>query len=157
MNPFRVITDLATTELESGAIQEAVTAFVKESHAKESGADEQGMYQQTIETIAALTILNNNSGQFWLSDENGKVMSYALTHVAKDVDNQLCYWMTQAWVNPVLRGKPIVKQMYRRLIEEAKRLMCKHIIIPSSREPKSYCRFLGKGWSPYLTLLKVDL
>jgi hypothetical protein len=34
---------------------------------------------------------------------------------------------------------------------------CKHIIIPSSREPKSYCKFLGQGWHQYVVLLKKDI
>lgn len=84
-------------------------------------------------------------------------MAYALTHVAKDVDNQLCFWMTQAWVHPKIRGQKVVKEMLQQLREEAKRLLCRHIIIPSSRGVAAYCRFLGKGWKPHVTLLKEDI
>lgn len=158
METFRIVKDLSELKLNKMAIERAVDSFVKDSHTEETGADPDGLYNQTIEGIALATIFSHdNSRHFWIAEENGEVMAYALTHVAKEVDNKLCFWMTQAWVHKSLRGKQEVKKMYERLKEEASRLMCKHIVIPSSRETKSYCRFLGKEWHPYVTLLKTDL
>lgn len=157
MNPLRIVNNL-NLGLQPGAIESAVKAFVEDSHADESGADKRGLYQQTVENIAAATVFKiDNSRQFWLADEEGEVMAYALTHVSKDVDNSLCFWMTQAWVHPILRGSKQVKGWIQLFRAEAKKNLCKHIIIPSSRENRAYCRFLGKGWKPYVTLLKEDI
>lgn len=158
MNPLRKITNLQQLNLKPKAIEFAVMQFVNDSHSKESGANPVGLYQQTLESIAAATIFKqDNSRNFWLADQDGEVMAYALTHVSKDVDNNLCYWMTQAWVHPILRNTPIVKDMYRQLRQDAFASVCRHIIIPSSRGVKGYCRFLGKGWKPYCTLLKEEI
>lgn len=158
MNQFRIINKLNEATLYPGAIEQAVRSFVKESHSEESGVDTQGLYQQTIENIAASTTFKlDGSRSFWIAEEDGEVMAYALTHVSKDVDNRLCYWMTQAWVHPILRGSKQVKQMYKQLTDHAKKMLCAHIIIPSSRGVKGYCRFLGEGWKPHVTLLKKDI
>ncbi len=157
MNPLRIVNNL-DLKLRPGAIEAAVRSFVEDSHAEESGANKLGLYHQTIEGIAAATVFKmDQSRQFWVADEEGEVMAYALTHVSKDVDNSLCFWMTQAWVHPILRGSKQVKGWLQLLRAEAKKNLCKHIIIPSSRENRAYCRFLGKGWKPYVTLLKEDI
>jgi hypothetical protein len=132
--------------------------FVKESHTVESGADPLGLYQQTLESIAACTVFrHDDSRNFWVADKDGEVMAYAMTHVSKEVDNKLCYWATQAWVHPALRNTPLVKEMWNVLRNDAVESLAEHIIIPSSRGSRGYCRFLGKNWKPYVTLLKEDL
>lgn len=137
------------------AIDRAVGAFVEQSHAE--NVDKTGYYNQIIENIASVVIFKVPGRYFWLAEENGEVVAWALTHVAKDVDNKLCYWQTDAWVHPKWRHKPEVKQWNKLLEEDAKANFCKHIIIPSSRDPKAYCRFLGEGWHTYVVLLKKDL
>lgn len=158
MNPLRKVNNLDGLKLNPQAIEKAVAAFVQDSRTYESGADPAGLYQQTIENIAAITVYKQDNGRyFWLADYEGEVMAYALTSVSKDVDNKLCYWMTQAWVHPALRRQPIVKHWLQVLREDARRQMCAHIMIPSSRGAKAYCRFLGVGWKPYVTILKEDI
>lgn len=157
MNPLRRVRHLNELSLRPKAIEEAVEAFVKESDTEESGADPVGLYNQTIENIFYYSQCPDESRQFWMSDEDGEVMSYAMCHISKDVDNKLCYWITQAWVHPVLRGSKQVKAWFEVFRQEAKKNLCSHIIVPSSRGVEAYCRFLGKGWRPYVTLLKEDL
>lgn len=158
MNQLRKINSLKELNLFPGAIELAVKSFVKDSHTEESGAEPQGLYQQTLEGIAAATIFRQgDSREFWIADEGGEVMAYALTHVSKDVDNKLCYWMTQAWVHPVIRGSKDVKSWIGLFEEDAKQKLCSHMIIPSSRGIDAYCRFLGQDWKLYVSLLKKDI
>lgn len=156
MPPFRKINDIPST-LKPKAIENAVDAFIRESHSTDVPLDANGLYTQLIENIAGIVVFKIPSRYFWMAEEDGEVIAFALTHVAKDVDNSLCYWQTVAWVHPRWRGKPVVKEWNRQLEEDAKANFCKHILIPSSRNTEAYCRFLGKGWHPYLVLLKKDL
>jgi len=158
MNPLRKIKNLSNLALKPRAIEAAVEAFVRDSHTEETGADPIGLYRQTLENIAASTLFSQNDAQqFWMADEDGDVISYAMCHISKDVDNQLCYWITQAWVHPKYRGSKQVKEWFQVFRSEAKKSLCKHIIVPSSRGVEGYCRFLGKNWKPYVTLLKEDI
>lgn len=155
---LKKIDKLSDLSLKPRAIEEAVEAFVKDSHTLETKADPLGLYNQTIEVIANATIFaHDDSKQFWVADEDGQVMAYALCHLSKDVDNQLCFWITQAYVAPKYRRTPYVKQWMEQLRAEAKRLLCKHIIMPSSRNTKAYLRFLGHDSHVYCTLLKQDI
>lgn len=158
MQPFRKVTELPAS-LKPGAIEAAVAAFVKDSRADNVPLDADGLYNQLITNIACITIMKNYpTGQFWLAeDHHGNVIAWAMGNVSKDVDNQLCMWWTNAWVAPSYRRTPIVKEWFQQLRAEAKRLMCKHILIPSSRGVEAYCRFLGKQWHPYVTILKEDI
>lgn len=140
------------------AIELAVFNFVNDSHTLESKADPKGLYNQTIESISAATTFGTaEARQFWIAEEDGEVMSYVLANVSKDVDNSLCYWINQAYVHKKYRGTKMTKVWHMQLVNEAKRLMCKHIIMPSSRNPEAYKRFLGMGIHTYVTLLKQDL
>ena len=143
--------------LNKGAIERAVEAFVNDSHTLETGAEPQGLYNQTLESMAGILMFNQDGRQLWMADHEGEVFSYAMAHVSKDVDNKLCYWITQAWVSPKCRRHPVVKAWYEQLRAEAKKLFCKHIILPSSRNEKAYIRFLGKKYHKYVTLLKEDI
>lgn len=155
---LKKIDKLSDLKLKPRAIEEAVEDFVKDSHTLETKADPLGLYNQTIEVIANATIFaHDDSKQFWVADEDGQVMAYALCHLSKDVDNQLCFWITQAYVAPKCRRTPQVKQWMEQLRAEAKRLLCKHIIMPSSRNTKAYLRFLGHDSHVYCTLLKQDI
>jgi hypothetical protein len=142
--------------LNPNAIERAVEAFIKDSRVH--NVDEIGMFNQTIESIAQATIFaTNNAQHFWLCHQNGEVWAYALAHISKDIDNQLTYTMSQAWVCPELRGKKIVKEWKEQFIAEAKKCLCKHIMIPASRNTKPYLRFLGHGFHEYATLLKTEI
>lgn len=139
------------------AVEDAVRAFVEDSHTAETGADPNGLYQQTLENIANCLVFGRECNQVWMCVEEGKVLSYVLTYISKDIDNKLCYWISQAWVDKSLRCKKEVKEWYQMLRSEAKRLGCKHIVVPSSRGVKAYLRFLGDGWHLHLSLLKEDI
>lgn len=153
---FKIITELPT-HLNIGAVERAVKSFVKDSHTEDTYADPTGLYNQTLESIAQAVLFKMDGRQFWMAEYEGEVYAYALAHISKDVDNQLCYWITQAWVHPNVRTHKIVKLWKDQLVNEGKRMMCRHIVIPSSRSTKAYLRFLGKGWHKYVELLKVDL
>ncbi len=154
MTPLRKVKEVPTT-LSPKAIERAVAAFVEQSHAE--NVDKDGLYNQIIENIAAVLLFKTPGRNVWIAEENGEVIGFALTHVSKEVDNKLCYWQTDAWVAPAFRNQPEVKRWNELLEEDARASFCKHIIIPSSREPKAYCRFLGTGWHQYVVLLKKDL
>jgi len=144
--------------LKPKAIEKAVEHFVNDSHAGQ-GVDKLGFFNQTIENIASIVLMEtNDKAHFWmLSNEEGDVLAYALAHYSKDIDNSLCYWVTQAWVDKSLRRTPLVREMWEQLREEGKRNFCKHIVFPASRNPKAYLRFLGKNWHEYAVLLKEDI
>lgn len=152
---FKVVRELP--RLNPEAYETAVEHFVIESSKNDYRVDCKGLYQQTLENIVGATTMGTPGQFFWLAHEAGEVVAYAMTHLSKDVDNSLCYYMTQAWVAPQYRGTPFVKECYRRLREHAKEQFCKHIVVVSSRNTKAYLRFLGKKWHVYTTLLKEDI
>lgn len=157
MIPLRKVNEVPPT-LKPGALEQAVEAFVHESNAFDVPFDPVGLYNQLIENMALVLIFKTpGSMQVWIAEDQGQVAAWAMTHVSKDVDNTLCFWMNDAWVAPRYRHSAHVKIWLETLTAEGSRLLCKHIIIPSSRGVGAYCRFLGKGWHPYVTLLKKDL
>lgn len=117
--------------------------------------DKQGFYQQTIETIANATFLNRG-GDFWLIWEKEKALGFIIGYTSKDIDNKLVYWCTQAYADQSIRGSEYPKQLWQKVREYAKQNFCKHMIVVSSRNDEAYCRFLGKGWHKYASLLKED-
>ena len=153
---FKKITQLPDSLL-CGEIEKAVKSFVADSHAEEANVDPEGMRKQTLQSIAERVTYPVDGRQFWIAEHEGELLTYVLAHVGRDVDNELTYWLTQAWVNPKVRGHKIVKLWYSQLVAEAKRLMCKHMMIISSRGDKAYQRFLGREWHQYAILLKKDL
>ncbi len=135
------------------AIDRAVLEFIKETDVH---GDPMGFFIQTIGSIHAA--IYQNSGDFWLAvGEDGEVDSYVLGHVTKEIDNQLTYWLAQAWVNPRKRGSTWVKGNWQKVREKAKAYLCKHIVVVSARGTDAYCRFLGKGYHEYARLLKEDI
>lgn len=139
------------------SIENSVKEFVKESNPDNTPLDEQGYYNQTIKSIAECVTLNTEEHQFWLAEYKNELLAYSICHVSLDVDNTLCYWITQTFLNPKVRRHKIIKIWRQQLYDEAQRLGCKHILIPSSRNNKAYCRWLGEGWHTYVTLLKKDI
>lgn len=156
MTPLRKVDAIPST-LRPKAIERAVDAFIKESNPYSVPVNSDGLFNQIIENIASVVTFRVPGRYLWLAEEDGEVIAWALTHISKDVDNSLCYWQTDAWVAKQWRGRPEVKEWNKKLEEDAKANFCKHIIIPSSRNSKAYCRFLGEGWHPYVVLLKKDL
>lgn len=154
---LRKLNEIPST-LNTGAIDRAIQSFLDDNRMDPGHTNIKGLKQQITDAIASVVIFKNNpSVYFWAAEEDGEVVSWTLTHASKDVDNTLCYWMTDAWVAPTYRTRPIVKEWFQLMRDDAKRLMCKHILIPSSRGSEAYCRFLGKGWHQYLVILKEDI
>lgn len=150
---FALLTEIPK-DLNPRSFDSAVYQFVRDSHCEDNMT---GLMNQTLQSIADTLIFKQPGNYVWAAIEDGNVMAYALTHVSKDVDNTLCYYMTQAWVHPKLRHTSFAKDSLKKLREHAKHLMCRHIIIPSSRGVKGYLRFLGSKWHTYVTLLKEDI
>jgi hypothetical protein len=138
-------------------IERCVNMFVKESNKDQTPCDEKGYIQQTLKTIAQAILGEQDQPQFWMAEYNDEVLAYSICHLSIDVDNRLCYWITQTFVNKKVRRHKIVKIWRQQLYDEAQRLGCKHIIVPSSRHNEAYKRWLGEGWHTYVTLLKKDI
>lgn len=134
----------------------ALQCFLTESHMPD-GVDVKGLYHQTIENFLSATELQIPGRYLWLYQEDGIVKIYVLSHISKDIDNRLCYWVTQAWVDKELRGTKKVKECWEKLKSHAKDLLCAHIVIPSTRNPKAYCRFLGGRMSEYATIIQQEI
>ncbi len=135
-------------------IENAVRQFSKENHAPQ---EEAGLVQQTFEGIVHATELKTPGHFFWLVLQDNMPVGYIMSHIGKDVDNKLCYWITQAYADHNVRGEAFIKDFYKILKEHAKKLFCSHILIPSSREAKAYMRWLGPDLHVYATILKEDI
>ena len=156
MIPLRKVNEVPAT-LKPKAIETAIAAFVREGNPSGVPLNADGLFNQLVENVASVVIFKAPGRFCWIAEDEGEVVGWALTHVAKDVDNSLCYWMTDAYVSPKWRRKPEVKEWFKAMEADAAANFCKHVIIPSSRNTEAYCRFLGKGWHPYVVLLKKDL
>jgi len=142
--------------LRKGAIEDAVKRFIVDSRV--TNVNIEGMYNQSLKSIAQSIIFDtSDKQQFWMADDGTDVMAYYLAHICVDVDDQLTYTISQAWVHPSLRGNKQVKIWWQQMQDTAQQYMCKHILIPASRNVKSYLRFLGQGFHEYVTLIKKDI
>ncbi len=135
-------------------LEEAVRQFAKENHAPQEYA---GLVQQTYENILHATELKTQGRYLWLVLQDNKPVGYVMSHIGKDVDNKMCYWITQAYASPEVRGESFIKDLYPILKKHAKDLFCSHVLIPSSREAKAYMRWLGPDLHIYATILKEDI
>ena len=143
--------------IEAKAIDEALETFVSEERMTR-GVDLRGYLQGLRDSVASILIFKNSPESFfWIAESDGKVVAWAMTQVKKGVDNQLCYWMLDAWVEKSFRGSGFPKEWLVQLRADAKRYGCRHILIPSTRNAKAYCRFLGGGFHEYITILKEDI
>src|SRR5688572_8300085 len=102
-------------------IELAVRRFAEENH---SPSEQAGLIQQTFENIIHSTELRTPGHYFWLVLDEDKPVGYILSHVGKDVDNKLCYWITQAYADPSVRGEKFIKEFYPVLKDHAKSLFC---------------------------------
>lgn len=140
-------------ELNPKAVERAVENFIQETDVK---GDALGFFNQTIEGIASATFLNRG-GDFWLSHEDGEVVAYLLATVSRDIDGAFTYWISQAWVDRKYRGNKAVKEWWLNVREQAKKYLCRHIVVVAGRSDKAYCRWLGNGLHHYASLLKEDI
>lgn len=151
---FRVVKEIpqGLTPLIEGAVK----GFMNDSNLDIEQIDPSGFYNATLESIANSTYLNGG-GEFWLGNTDDELFIYILAGVATDIDGRLAYHVYQAWVREDYRGKQIVKNWWEAVRARAKQLMCKHLIVHSSRGYKAYERFLGHGMKHYACLLKESL
>lgn len=137
-------------------LQQAVRNFMVSSHLPD-GVNPLGFYNQTLQAIASASYLNQ-AGELWLGISDGKLLTYILAHIANDFDGRLAYTVTQAWVRQDQRGKPWVKEAWQKVRKRAKDCLCGHLVVLSSRgNDKAYCRFLGKGFHFYGSILKEEI
>lgn len=135
-------------------VEAAVRDFTESSRIKK--VDKEGLYLQTLEAFANITV-NKGAGDLWIGTQNGKLLVYVMASVLREVDGKLTYWVSQGWVDKSMRGSLIVKDWWQQIRERAKECFCKHVVVVSSRGTKAYCRWLGPGFHPHLTILKEDL
>lgn len=137
-------------------ITRAVVDFIDCSNLP-AGIDRQGFYHQTLQAIANSAILGQGS-DLWLGMVNKELWIYLLGHVGPDFDGRMSYTVTQAWVKPDQRGQRWVKWAWGKVRQRAKDCLCSHFAVISTKEnDAAYCRFLGKGFKKYATILKEDL
>lgn len=138
-------------------IEAAVVDFMKTSHMPE-GIDLNSFYNQTLQSIAARSVMNQPGGDLWLGICDGELYTYILAHMGADLDGRMAYTVTQAWVRKDQYRKPWVKEAWEKVRQRAKSVFAKHFVVISSRgNDKAYCRFLGKGFHFYASLLKEEL
>lgn len=140
----------------SPQIEKAVEDFIRTSHVPK-GIDLAGFYQKTLESIAARTVMGG-VGELWLGIADGQLWTYILATLSPDFDGRLSYMVSQAWVRKDQRGKPWVKDAWGKVRQRAKDCFASHFAVISSREnDDAYCRFLGKGFHKYSSVLKEEL
>ena len=138
-------------------LQRAVEDFIKTSHVPK-GVDLASFYQQTLQAIAARSAMNQPGGDLWLGINRGELWTYILSHLGNDIDGRMTYTVTQAWVKKEQRGKSWVKQAWEKVRQRARDCFASHFVVISSRgNDAAYCRFLGKGFHFYASILKEEL
>lgn len=136
-------------------LEKAVEDFIRTSHIPK-GIDFNGFYYQTLKVIAGAGVLNQG-GDLWLGISDGELWTYILAQIGENYDQKLAYTITQAWVRKDQRGQPWVKWAWEKVRQRAKDCFCKHFAVLSSRgNDKAYCRFLGKGFHYYASILKEE-
>lgn len=139
----------------SPQIENAVRDFIVASHLPK-GVDQKGFYYQTLQAIAGASYLGQG-GELWLGFMHGRLVTYILAHIGNDFDGRLAYTVTQAWVRKDQRGQKWVKWAWEMVRQRAKDCLCHHFAIFSTRRnDKAYCRFLGKGFHFYSSILKEE-
>lgn len=143
-------------EVSHREIEDAVRAFQSEVP---TNGNATGFFNQTLELIAHSTFLRaqGSANDFWLVQDGVKCVGYVLASISKDIDNQLCYWISQCWLDKKYRGTGAVKDYWETLRQHALKSFCRHIIIVSGRGDRAYQRLLGGGLHIYATLIKQDI
>lgn len=141
------------TSLKKRAIDEAVNRFVFESKME---GDPVGASRQLLKSIAN-AVVNAGNSHFWLAESGGDVAGFLLATVTVDIDDRLTYWCSAAWVAPRFRRHPGVLGWWDKVKKEAKRQLCSHIVLVSSRNPFAYRRWLKTNFKNYAVLLMEDI
>lgn len=134
-------------------LKETIRSMYYESHV-DLYMSEKGYVDHTWDQMMAAAL---GQGEFWVEFQEGKVAGWLLGAYSKEFDNEPTYVIKQAWVDPLLRRTPRVKEMLAQILMNAKSNFAKHVLIVSSRNTKAYLRWLGKGWVPVTTIIKGEL
>lgn len=136
-----------------GSLKDAIRSMYRDSRV-DLYMTEKGYVDHTWESLMAAVMGN---GELWIALQDGKVVGFLLSGYSKEVDNEPTFIIRQAWIDPILRRTPKVKEMLTAILLNAKSNFSKHVLIVSSRSTKAYLRWLGKGWSPVSTIIKGAL
>lgn len=140
----------------SRQLEKAVEDFMVTSNMP-SGLNAESFYYRTLQSIANATYLGGG-GEFWLAISNGELWGYSLCFVSPDFDGKLSYMMSQSWIRKDQRRQPWVKWAISQIRQRAKDCFCSHFAtISTRRNDAAYCRWLGKGFHKYSTILKEEL
>jgi hypothetical protein len=140
--------------LKERAIETAIQKFIEEV---DLGVDKTGFFNQTLEKFAKGLLFSDPTMDIWISEKDGDVDGYVVVSIQKDIDNSLCYWISQAWADKNMRANGFTKDCWKKLRERATQLGCRHIVVVSSRNDDAFNRFLGGQFKKYATLLTMDL
>jgi len=155
---FGIITTVPIT-LNPGAIERAIAHFVADTSNPKIPLNKDGLYNQLVSYIYSCIVAKNNpNNNVWIKeDDDHEIGALALTNFTIHVDNQLCLWLSAAWVRKQHRFTSKPKEWFHQLEAFGKTSGAKHLLIPSIRGSKGYLRFVGKDWHQYEVILKKDL
>lgn len=141
-------------EVKPSSIPKAIESFYLDSGID---IDYKGFIESTLEKFAMATYLNRGDWDLWLAHKNGDVKSYIIASVDKASNNNLCYFIHQAWIDKEYRHNGLSKETWPKLKDRAKQLFCHQMIIYSIRNYEAYKRFLGEDLTPYSEMLHLKL
>ena len=142
------------THLKVNAIEQAIEKFIEEVSLE---VDKTGFFNQTLEKFAKGILFSDPTYDIWISEKDGEIDGYVVVSIQKDIDNTLCYWISQAWADKHMRANGFTKDWWKKIRERATQLECRHIVVVSSRNDDAFNRFLGGQFKKYATLLTMDL
>src|SRR6267142_4872160 len=122
-------------------LKDTIQQMYRQSHV-DFYMTEKGFSDHTWETMISAIA---GQGELWIALQDGKVVGWLLSGYSKEIDNEPTFVIRQAWVDPVIRRTPRVKEMLGTILFNAKSNLAKHVLIVSSRSTRAYLRWLGKG------------
>ncbi len=116
--------------------------------------DKTGFLTRTIASIVS-SLSAGSSYDFWYVEENNRVLAYCLAEFGPSQDGSKTYYLNQAWLDKSIRHTGLFQSWMYEIIASAKERGAKHISILTDRNPKAYCRFLGKKWRHTTSILEL--
>ena len=152
---FELVKGEFPVDFDKASLAASIKAFYKDSRME--NVEEQGFIDETAQKMSAAVYRDYGIDLWVVKLKGGSCGGYLLASFVLAVDNKLTYWISQAYIAPKYRGTELKNMCWEKIRDYAKSNFCRHIVVVSSRGSDGYCRFLGKGWHPYATLLKEDL
>lgn len=113
-------------------------------------------FLRTIASVCSATD-PSSSYDFWFVVDENNLLAYCLAEFGPGSDGSNTYYINQAWLHKSIRHKGLVKPWLDEIIASARSRGAEGISLFSSRNPKAYCRFLGKNWHHTTTILELSL